>query len=196
MLVYENKTKGLEAYSLDRDHWNDFVKLFGERGACGGCWCMSWRMKKAEFDANKGEQNKQAMRRLVESGAPIGMLLYDGGQPVGWCAVAPRKEYVRLERSRVFKPIDDQPVWSISCLFIAKSYRRQGLSSELIQAAIHYCKQHGATIIEAYPEVPYDKNVPGAFLWKGIPSVFKNAGFVETVRRSKWKRMMRYQVNE
>jgi GNAT superfamily N-acetyltransferase len=196
MLVYENKNKGIEAYSLDLDHWNDFVRLFGERGACGGCWCMIWRLKKAEFDAQKGEQNRQSMRHLVESGEPIGVLLYVEGQPAGWCAAAPRKVYVRLERSRVFKPIDAQPVWSISCLFIAKSYRRQGLSAELVQAAIHFCGQHGATMIEAYPEVPYDKNIPGAFLWKGIPSVFERIGFVETVRRSKWKRMMRYQIKK
>lgn len=194
MLVYENKDKAIKAYALDLAHWHDFTDLFGERGACGGCWCMSWRLRKAEFDAQKGEQNKQAMLQLVKNGEPIGVLMYVDGQPVGWCAAAPRDKYVRLERSRVFKRIDDLPVWSISCFFIDKSYRRQGLSLALIQAAVQFCKLQGASMIEAYPEVPYNANVPGAFLWTGIPSVFEKAGFVETVRRSKWKRMMRYQI--
>ncbi|MCO7176156.1 GNAT family N-acetyltransferase [Sporolactobacillus kofuensis] len=194
MLVYENEEKNSKAYSLDEEHWHDFTQLFGERGACGGCWCMSWRLRKAEFDAQKGETNKEAMHELVKSGKPIGVLMYVDDVPAGWCAVAPRDEYLRLEKSRVFSRIDDQPVWSISCFFIAKPNRRQGMSSELIQAAISFCKYHKATVIEAYPELPYNADVPGAFLWKGIPSVFEKAGFVETVRRSKWKRMMRYQI--
>ncbi|MCO7126981.1 hypothetical protein NIE88_14515 [Sporolactobacillus shoreicorticis] len=96
MLIYENRTRKIEAYMLDREHWDDFALLFGERGACGGCWCMYWRLKKAQFEAQKGEKNKQAMRQLVENGQPVGVLLYIDSQPAGWCAAAPREEYKRL----------------------------------------------------------------------------------------------------
>lgn len=196
MLVYENKDIDLSVYSLDIDRWNDFEELFGENGACGGCWCMSWRLKKSDFERQKGDMNKNEMKSLVEKNETVGVLAYLGEKPIGWCAVAPRDKYVRLENSRVLKRIDDEPVWSITCLFISKNYRRKGISTELIKAAINYCKLNEVKIIESYPTVPYDSKVPGAFLWTGIPSSYEKAGFALAEKRSKWKLMMRYYLSE
>src|SRR5215470_5626040 len=103
---------------LSTETWSDFETLFGERGACGGCWCMFWRLKRSDFERQKGAKNKAAVKKLVESGEALGILAYLDNQPVGWCAVAPREAYTALERSRLLKPIDAQPVWSISCFFI------------------------------------------------------------------------------
>lgn len=194
MLVYENKDINLDAYSLDTTRWSDFEELFGEKGACGGCWCMSWRLKKSEFEKQKGNLNRNAMKSLVEQNEVVGILAYLEGKPIGWCAVAPRDKYIRLENSRVFKRIDNEPVWSITCLYISKNNRRKGISTELIKSAISYCKSNGARIVEAYPAVPYDNKVPDAFLWTGVPSSFEEAGFVVAERRSKWKIMMRYYI--
>lgn len=194
MQVYENKDINLKAYSLDAARWNDFEELFGEKGACGGCWCMSWRLKKSQFESQKGSGNKNAMKDLVDKNEMIGVLAYIGEKPIGWCAVAPRDKYIRLENSKVFKRIDDEPVYSITCLYISKTNRRQGISTELIKAAINYCKLNDAEIVEAYPVVPYDEKVPDAFLWTGIPSSFLEAGFKIAERRSKWKLMMRYYI--
>lgn len=194
MQVYENKDIGLKAYSLDASRWNDFEELFGEKGACGGCWCMSWRLKKSEFESHKGSANKNAMKDLVDQNQIIGVLTYIEGKPIGWCAVAPREKYIRLESSRVFKRIDDEPVWSITCLYLSKLSRRKGISTELIKAAINYCKLNEARIVEAYPVVPYDDKVPDAFLWTGIPSSFLEAGFKIAEKRSRWKLMMRYYI--
>jgi GNAT superfamily N-acetyltransferase len=129
---------------LDISRWGDFETLFGERGAFGGCWCMSWRLNKADFDNQKGMHNKEAMRRVVEQDNPPGLLAYLGGLAIGWCAVAPREVYIRLEKSRVLKRIDDKPVWSISCFFIAKEHREMGVSGILIRGAISYCREKGA----------------------------------------------------
>lgn len=194
MLVYENRELNLEIYSLDSERWEDFEILFGPRGACGGCWCMSWRLKKSEFELGKGEQNKYSMKDIVYRDKPAGVIAYIAGQPIGWCAVAPREVYKRLESSRTLKRIDDKPVWSITCLFIEKSFRRKGISSELIKGAVEYSRLNDANIIEAYPVVPYDNNVPDAFLWTGIPAAFEEVGFTEAVRRSKWKLMLRYYI--
>lgn len=140
MEVYTNKEKNIDICSLDITRWNDFVTLFGERGACGGCWCMSWRLKKSDFQKQKGAMNKEAMKRLVVQNESIGVLAYIDGKVIGWCAVAPREVYLKLANSRVLKRIDDQPVWSITCFFITKAYRRKGISSVLIKGAINYCK--------------------------------------------------------
>jgi GNAT superfamily N-acetyltransferase len=191
MKVYENKTLNLYACSLVSSIWNDFEELFGEKGACGGCWCMSWRLKKSEFEGQKGSGNKNAMKSIVKKNEVVGVIAYIDDKPIGWCAVAPRDKYVRLESSRVFKRIDDEPVWSITCLYLSKAFRRKGVSSELIKAALSYCRLNGVKVVEAYPTVPYDSKVPDAFLWTGIPDSYKKAGFQVVERRSKWKIMMR-----
>ena len=131
------------------------------------------------------------MKNLVDQNETLGILSYIDGKPIGWCAVAPRDKYIRLENSKVFKRIDNEPVWSITCLYISKRNRRQGISTELIKAAVKYCEINHVKIVEAYPVVPYDNKVPDPFLWTGTPSAFKEAGFFVVEQRSKWKLMMR-----
>ncbi len=177
---------------LSKETWNDFEKLFGERGACGGCWCMSWRLKKSEFDMNKGKGNKTLMRKLVNSKKETGILAYIKQVPVGWCSVAPREDFLRLNNSRVLGKVDNNPVWSIVCFFIDKKYRRKGLSTQLLKSVIAYCKKKRIKILEGYPIEPYSENMPAAFAWTGFPSAFTKAGFKEVVRRSKSRPIMRY----
>lgn len=153
---------------------------------------MSWRLKKSVFDSQKGEGNKNAMRELVESGEIPGIIAYLDNKPVAWCAVAPREKFVRLENSRVLSRIDDQPVWSVTCLFISKPFRRKGISTLLLKGVIDYCRKEGAKIIEAYPVIPYNNSMPDAFAWTGILSSYEKAGFQEAERRSKGRPIMRY----
>src|SRR5262245_6090411 len=91
--------------------WPDLEKPFGERGACGGCWCMVWRLKRSEWVAGKGKSNRLALKTIVERDDRPGILAYAGGEPVGWISVAPREEFVALERSRILAPVDATPVW-------------------------------------------------------------------------------------
>jgi GNAT superfamily N-acetyltransferase len=172
--------------------WNDFVELFGDKGACGGCWCMTWRLSAADYKKQKGEGNKKAIQQLVKKNKPIGVLAFSGNKAAGWCAVAPRNEYIRLENSRVLKPVDDQPVWSISCFFIQKNYRNKGLSKQLVKAAVEYAVSNGAKIIEGYPVEPKMSKMPDVFAWTGFTSPFIKAGFKEEARRSETRPIMRY----
>jgi GNAT superfamily N-acetyltransferase len=118
-------------------------------------------------------------------------LAYAGKEPIGWCAIAPRRAYVTLVRSRVLAPVDERPVWSISCLFVAKPFRRAGLSVKLIEAAVTFARTQGAEIVEAYPVAPYSDEMPAAFAWTGLESAFKKAKFREVARRSKSRPVMR-----
>jgi GNAT superfamily N-acetyltransferase len=181
-------------HPLTKDRRKDFEMLLGERGACGGCWCMSWRLKRAEFEKQKGTGNKNAMRIIINANETPGVLAYYDGKPIAWCSVAPREKFVKLENSKVLKRIDDNPVWSISCIFIDKEFRRQGVSKDLIKAVIEFCKSKGAKIIEAYPQEPYSSNIPAAFAWTGIPSSFEKAGFEVAERRSKMRPIVRYYI--
>lgn len=170
--------------------WNDFETLFGARGACGGCWCMTWRATRVEFDRNKGEGNRRAIKKIIERGPAPGVLAYDGKQPVGWCSVAPRTEFVRLQSSRTMKPIDDTPVWSITCLFVAKEHRNRGLSVALIRAAAELARKQGATVVEAYPYDP-GRDLPPPFVWTGLLNAYLAAGFEIVKRPSKTRAIVR-----
>jgi GNAT superfamily N-acetyltransferase len=173
--------------------WSDIEKLFGERGACGGCWCMTFRRSRKEFDANKGEGNRKALRKIVKSGAPVGVLAYSGDTPIGWCAVAPKSEFVVLLNSRLFSGLQGSQVWSVNCFFIPKEYRGQGVGLALLKGAINFAREHGAEVLEGYPHEPKQK-LPAPFVWTGLATVFRKAGFKEVERKSKQRPLMRLQL--
>jgi len=184
----------ISCHPLTPDRWPDFESLFGPRGAYGGCWCMWWRMTQTEFNRQQGEPNKQAIRQIVERGDPPGLLAYDGDKAVGWCAVAPREHYSRFERTRVLKPIDDQPVWAITCFYVAKGYRRRGITRRLVEAAIDYVRGRGGRIVEAYPVDPRKEQAPDIYMYTGVARMFKSLGFTEVERRSETRPIMRYTI--
>jgi GNAT superfamily N-acetyltransferase len=184
----------LEFEPLTPDRWPDVVKLFGPRGACAGCWCMVWRRSRADWERGKGSGNRAAFQRVVRKGPPPGILAYVDGEPVGWCAVAPREVYVQLERSRVLKRIDAEPVWSVSCIFVTRGYRRRGVSVALLRAAGKFAASHGAHVVEGYPVEPYSGKMPDAFAWTGTVAAFRAAGYEEAARGSPKRPIMRLVV--
>ncbi len=183
----------LQIHPLSPTRWPDFQQLFGKHGACAGCWCMWWRLPHARWLAQKGEANRKAMRTLVKGGAAPGLLAYLDGQAVGWCAVAPRSEYPRFNRSRVLKPVDEQPVWSVTCFFVARAHRRRGITTQLLKAAAQFARKQGATILEGYPIEPKCAQ-PDAFVYTGLASTFREAGFQEVARRSAARPIFRRQL--
>lgn len=192
---YRTKPSGpgssnLEFYPLTPERWQDLEALFGPRGACGGCWCMFWRVSRSQFDKQKGEGNRQSLRSLVDSGEVPGILAYAEDRPIAWCSVAPRENYPVLERSRVLKRIDEKPVWSVTCFFVAKSHRSMGVTVPLLKAGVAYAQKHGAKIVEGYP-TEYEKPMPASFIWTGLPSIFLKAGFVEVAKGARTRPIMR-----
>src|SRR5215510_7551601 len=118
----------ITVHPLTHERWKDLETLFGPKGAYGGCWCMFFRRPRSEWSEGcKNNGNKRAFKRLVQKEAP-GLLAYVGDEPAGWCAVAPREEYGGLARSRTLQPIDDLPVWSVTCFYVARAHRKQGVT--------------------------------------------------------------------
>jgi GNAT superfamily N-acetyltransferase len=177
---------------LTPEYWQDFEKLFGPRGACGGCWCMYWRLTRTQYNEQQGEFNHRNMKALVDSGNVPGILAFSEHEPVGWCSIAPREEFPTLGRSRILKPVDELPVWSVVCFFIARKQRRQGLTVKLLNAAVEYARSKGARVIEGYPVEPKDGKAPDVFVYTGLLSAFTQAGFTEVARRSETRPIMRY----
>lgn len=178
---------------LTFDRWNDFTALFGRNGACAGCWCTWWRMSQAEWMKAKGERTKRRMRALVRKGPPPGLLAYAGDEAVGWCALAPRVDYPRLARSRVLAAVDDAPVWSITCFFVRRDWRRRGVTVALLHGASRWVASRGGTILEGYPH-DTDGDRPPVFVFHGLLSAFRRAGFREVARRGKRSPIVRRKV--
>jgi GNAT superfamily N-acetyltransferase len=178
---------------LTAQKWNDLDVLFGEHGAFGGCWCMWWRLQKDSWDQNRGEGNRALLKGIVETGQVPGLLAYAGNQPVGWISIGPRAVFPRLERSRIAKPVDDRPVWSIVCFFVEKHHRRKGLTEALLLAAVNYARQQGARILEGYP-VDKKGDQPAPFVYMGLAAAFRKVGFVEVARRSENRPIMRFDL--
>jgi GNAT superfamily N-acetyltransferase len=179
---------------VTRSEWPDLEALFAESGVTNGCWCMWWRIKRADFDRQYGTGNKAAFKAIVDSGEVPGLLAYEDGRPVGWCSVAPREVFPVLDRSPVLKRVDDRPVWSIVCFFIAGSHRSRGVMEALIGAAVAYAKDNGATLIEGYPAIPEASSSPETAIFTGVYEPFARAGFTDVARRSKIRAIMRYEM--
>ena len=180
---------------LTKKNWSKFVQLFGDKGACANCWCMYYRLNKADFAEGKVDSgNKDAMKAIVTAGKPTGILSFFDNEPIAWCAFAPREDFIKLEKSRVHKRIDDKAVWSIPCFFIRKDFRRIGVSVQLLKAVIAYAKKKKIKVIEAYPTIPTKEPLPDTFAWIGLYKSFERAGFIIADRTSKNRPMVRFYV--
>ena len=190
----ELKTK-LSFHPLTLDRWKDFEALFGEKGACAGCWCMYWFMTKKEYDEKRKDgRTKIEMKKMVRDNVQPGIIAYLGDKPVGWIAIQPREKYSRFGTSRILQPVDDKAVWSIVCFFVHKEYRKKGISVELIKNACDFAALKGGTIVEAYPTETKSKNSAPVFIYTGTASAFKKAGFKEVLRRSETRPIMRLKL--
>jgi GNAT superfamily N-acetyltransferase len=177
---------------LTPDLWPAVEDLFGKYGASNGCWCMWWRIGGAYHERPR-DDNQASFQEIVQNGPPPGLLAFDGELAVGWCQLTPRSSLPALDRIRYLKPVDDTPVWAISCFFVRRGYRKQGVTSALIAAALKHAKRAHAPAIEAYP---VDTEQPDCTknLFTGIASTFARAGFKTVLSRKPSRPIMRYDL--
>jgi len=152
---------------------------------------MTPRLSRKDYEAGKGAKNRRRFRDIVKRGDEPGVLAYDGARPVGWCSIAPREAFIQLARSRALRPVDEKPVWSVTCLFVDRAYRRRGVATALLRGAVKFARARGARIVEGYPVVPRSDDMPDVFAWMGLPAAFERAGFVEVHRHTPTRPIMR-----
>ena len=187
-----NSSLDLTIRPLTPDLWPAFEDLFGRHGASNGCWCMYWRIG-SEYHKRPRQENKADFCALVESGPPPGLLALDGDLAVGWCQLTPRSALPWLNHWPKFAPVDDLPVWSLSCFYIRRGYRRRGVTRALIQAAIEVARQAGAPALEAYP---IDSRLSPSAGFTGYVSTFERAGFKIVAQRVPARPVMRYEFGK
>ena len=172
--------------------WPALEDLFGKNGACNGCWCMYWRIGSA-YSKRPSNKNKAAFKKIVKQGPPPGLLAFDGDVAVGWCQLTPRSDLPRLDRSRFLRPVDDKPVWSLSCFYVRRGYRGKGVMTALIAAAVKAARRARAVALEAYP-VDTDQPTSTLNLYTGTASTFARAGFKTVARRAAHRPIMRHEL--
>lgn len=171
----------LEIHALTSGRMADLAALFDEGGDPKWCWCSFFRVRSLDFATQTAATNLAVLERAVgetaaEGRAP-GLVAYRDGRAIGWVSLGPRDDYARLQHSRVLAPLDDRPVWSIVCFVVSRRARGQGVAAALLDAAIAYATEHGATLLEAYPVDAEGRRVPAAQAYKGTVGMFEHAGF-------------------
>lgn len=170
---------------VDDDRWDDLVALFEARGGPHYCWCMAWRRK----PKSPGKAAlKSALHAQVASGSPVGIIGYIEGRPVAWCSIAPRRSYRALGGPGDHE--GDESVWSIVCFFVERAFRGQGMTGQLIEAAIDNARHRGAETVEAYPVGPESPS----YRFMGRVPAFEKAGFKPVGRAGKWRHVMRLEL--
>ena len=190
-------TEALTIHPLTAERWPDLEDLFSpQRGANSGCWCMWPRVSGADYKAMDREGRKHAFRSIVTAGPPPGLLAYDEGKAIGWCAVGPRVSVARFQSAKTSRPvagpdeIDVGRSYAITCFFIRTGYRKRGLTKRLAEAAIDFARVNGAAAVEVCAIDP-EKPLTWGEGFVGVASVFAALGFREVARRSPRRPLMR-----
>jgi GNAT superfamily N-acetyltransferase len=181
------------------DLWDELAGFFGVSGAYSNCWCVWWRVTSKEFSAgcaDGGAGNRALLERLTKDGEVPGLLAYADEGPVGWVSVAPRPQFERVGRSRILKPdagedFADESVWSVSCFWIPRGYRRKGIGRALLDGAVAYAFEQGAAVVEGYPVDTQGTKTQASSIYTGTQSMFERAGFTEALRRGEKRPVMR-----
>ena len=178
----------IEIHPATVDRFDDVATLLGPgQEDAPACWCLYFRLTSSEFGAVRGRARPQRLRELCSREDAPGVIAYLDGEPVGWCALGPRSEMGRLERSRTIPKIDDLPVWSIVCFVVRPGYRRRGVAGALLEGAVEYARSRGAMMVEGYPADTAGQRISTAFAYVGTTGMFERAGFhrvLETAART------------
>ena len=165
-----------ETHPVTPDRFEDFADVVNPRRRQTHCWCLSPRLPAAQIAELGGGSREQAMRRLCEREHPPGVVTYLDGVPVGWCSISPRSEIPRLQASKLIRPVDDVPVWSIICVVVRSGHRRKGVTQHLLGGALAYAAEQGAPAVEAHPvDPPGRMDLTMAFV--GTRAMFERVGF-------------------
>jgi GNAT superfamily N-acetyltransferase len=179
----------LTVRELTPDLWPALEDLFDTTGPVGRCWCVYWRIG-SRYRRDDPDANKAAFREIVEEGPPPGLLAFDGDVPVGWCQITPRDELPWLDRTWRLRRVDDVPVWAISCFYVRTGYRRKGVATMLMAAAVDAARRAGAPAVEAYP---LDASLSPSSSSTGYVTTFERAGFETVARRVPARPIVRHE---
>lgn len=177
---------GLDIRPLTPETWDALADLFSQGGDARWCWCAWFHRRGSDWSDSTPDTNRALLRGLVEQGGagrPPGLVALREGRAVGWVSLGPRESYQRLEHSRLLARVDEQPTWAIVCFVVGRDWRRRGVATALLHAAVAFAREQGARLLEAYPVDDSTGRVPSASAYPGTVSMYERAGFESVALR-------------
>jgi len=171
--------------------WRDFVKLFSQGNGWDHCCCMHFqrpcRLPRGEWLRTRAERavrNRRQKKTLVDAGRAHGILVYADGQPVGWCQFGPEVELPRIDASHKYRALAPEVTrqgtsksWRITCFAVLKPYRKRGVATAALKAALESIRKQGGGLVEAYPITRWETRAFGNESTHGTATMFAKAGF-------------------
>jgi len=174
--------------ALDAGTWPDFAALAeAHNGVWNGCWCMAFH----DFaeDGVSHARNRAEKERRVRAGEAHAALAYDGDTCVGWCQFGVPEELPRIKNKKAYdKDLDRLPDWRVTCFFVGKGHRRQGVAQAALTGALREIARLGGGLVEGYPDDTTAGTTSSSFLWNGTVDMFERHGFerVRSIGKAKW----------
>jgi GNAT superfamily N-acetyltransferase len=164
---------------------DDFIAVFAGPGGPKYCWCMLWRASKDELKQNNSAARKTQILGRIDRRVPIGLVGYRDGEPVAWVSIAPKPTFP----GNLGGPQSDaaDKVWSLTCMYMRRAIRGQGVGHQLIDAAVRHARKRGARVVEAYPVDPTSPS----YRHMGFVPAFTAAGFTNAGRAGTRRHVVR-----
>ncbi|HEY1385641.1 MAG TPA: GNAT family N-acetyltransferase [Dongiaceae bacterium] len=177
---------GFSVKPLSEATWPQFAQLVERHnGIWGGCWCMSFHEEGVGRHKTPA-QNRSEKEARVCAGRAHAALVYDGKTCVGWCQFGPADELPRIKHKRAYdEGLKALPDWRITCFFVDKSYRGQGVASAALAGALKEIARLGGGTVESYPEDVAGRSTSSSFLHNATLAMFERQGFKRTRRLGK-----------
>jgi hypothetical protein len=162
---------------LSTDTWPDFERLAQKHnGVWGGCWCTSFHPRSTE-QRKSPEATRDYKKRLVDADCAHAALVYEGDSCVAWCQYGPPHELPNIYHRKEVEAKMTTPDWRITCFFVDRDFRKQGLSLIALNGALELIKNAGGGVVESYPQDTQGGKVSNSFLYNGTREIFEQAGF-------------------
>jgi GNAT superfamily N-acetyltransferase len=187
----------LKAYTvraLDESTWPAFAELVERsNGVFGGCWCMGFHTEGVGKETTP-ELNRERKLERVRAGTAHAALVFDGEDCVGWCQFGAPGEVPRIKSRAAYERAVTTPTdWRITCNFVGKGHRRQGVATAGLKGAVDLIAELGGGRVEGYPEGA--DSVPAGFLFNGALSTYEKLGFVRDRKIGKHRWVVAKVVN-
>lgn len=183
----------LTVKEYSQDTWADFEALFGKhKGVRGGCWCTYHLCTSAQYEKMTKDERRDFQKELAYQGRGSGIIVYDQDTPIAWCQFGLAERFPRYDRMRAYQalnlPVELQPRWRISCIFVDKHRRKEGLAQFALHSAVDFIRNHGGGVVESFPlEVPGTRYPP----YTGTIKMYQKEGFETIARVGKHMFLMR-----
>ncbi len=162
---------------LDASTWDAFAELVERNnGVFGGCWCIGYHPECGQKGISYRAIKEQRVRT---DGAHAALVFGEDGLAQGWCQYGSPEELPGIKHRREYdKDAPSIPDWRITCFYVDKKHRGQGIARAALEGALDHIAYLGGGLVEAIPEVTAGREAPGRFLFSATVELFAQYGFI------------------